>query len=474
MTSTSWSISRRIALRTALIATSLAGAVWLLGDRYLEGSIQRELDTLVREEIEEMRSWSRANEMSEAAAAEVVLEFEGHHPEISMAWRLFEPGAAAPIWELGSTELFLDRPELPATPGTVHVLGRDCRWCTEPLEGMHGIEAGRGPWIGLLLDGSNRLKILSHSRTAALTLLVLTAVLSILGGSLFGLRIGRDLRRVAAGIRSVQRSGRVDPPDVGDVPSEVRDVVDALAETLQRIRGEHDRAKMLVAGLAHELRSPIQNLLGETEVALMRPREPEDYHELLESQIEEFRDLARVVDNLVSLCAATDGEGGRGGEHFDLGEEFAMRLPRERARAERRHVELEVTTSGDLAMDGDREAIFLALSNLIGNAVAWSPPAGRVAIGLRGGPSSIEFTVDDSGPGVPAGEEQRIFEPFYRGSPANGRRVGFGLGLALTRAAIEAHGGAIHVERSPLGGARFRITIPQHGRTSGASTPVRV
>lgn len=463
MTRASWSISRRIALRTALLATGLAVAVSAIGAFYLQRSIGRELDALVREEVEEMLGRFRARPLGElpageideefrAAAEKAVVDFSHDHPDIAMAWRLVDLRDRSTFWQVGATELFSDPRELSGQLDVTRELTNALRW---RLQRVGGTSATSSPLaIGLLLDGSKRLALIRQYGTVVLVLVVVAALLSILGGGLFGLRLARDLRRVADSVRAAG------DPTLGDAPSELRDVVDALGETLQRIRGEQDRAKLLVAGLAHELRSPIQNLLGETEVALMRQRAPDEYRALLESNVEEFRDLARVVDNLVSLCASAGSDAG-GVERFDLGEELALRLARERARAERRRVALALESGGDLRMRGDREAVFLAIGNLIGNAIDWSPPAGRVEVGLRGEPASIEITVDDSGPGVAPGEEERIFEPFYRGSQKNGRRVGFGLGLALTRKAVEAHGGSIRVARSPLGGARFQVSLPR-------------
>jgi two-component system heavy metal sensor histidine kinase CusS len=241
-----------------------------------------------------------------------------------------------------------------------------------------------------------------------------------------------------------------------ELPDEVRAVATALRETLGRIRAESERAQLMTAGLAHELRSPLQNLLGEAEVALMRPRDPAEYQRVLESQVEELRDLGRSIDNLVLLCAQE--EPAEQAETFDLGDEAALRLDRDSLRA---GVRVELECDGDLEVRGDREALVLALRNLVGNAVTWSPPDGLVQVAITGTEREVRVTVDDQGPGIAPELGERVFEPFQRGPRAADRRVGFGLGLALARTAVVMHGGRIAAERSPAGGARVSFVLPR-------------
>jgi signal transduction histidine kinase len=103
----------------------------------------------------------------------------------------------------------------------------------------------------------------------------------------------------------------------------------------------------------------------------------------------------------------------------------------------------------------------LALRNLVSNAVGWSPEHGLVRVVLSGTERAVEVTVDDQGPGIPAEQLERIFEPFERGPQVGNRRVGFGLGLALARRAVAMHGGQIYAERAPAGGARLRFVLPR-------------
>jgi len=143
--------------------------------------------------------------------------------------------------------------------------------------------------------------------------------------------------------------------------------------------------------------------------------------------------------------------------------EAGFRLLREQAAAGKREVLLEVDSHGDVKIQGDKEGILRAMRNLVSNAIAWSPAREVVFVHMDGSQEDyIRISVDDAGPGVPESERTKIFEMLYRGPGASGKRVGYGLGLALAHQAISRQGGSIEVTDSPLGGARFAITLPRH------------
>jgi two-component system heavy metal sensor histidine kinase CusS len=246
------------------------------------------------------------------------------------------------------------------------------------------------------------------------------------------------------------------------VPREIGDVVSALGDMLGNIRTEADRTRLLTAGLAHELGSPLQNLIGETEVVLMRDHDAEEYRTVLRSHLEELRDIGHAVGNLMTLVSISQATGPREAERFDLSDEARLRLRRERAHAGRRQIQLEEQLPEEADLVGDREAIWLAVSNLVANAIDYSPTGGRVRIVMRADEREVTVSVEDSGPGVPEGEREKIFEPFYRGETMKNRRAGYGLGLSISKKAVDAHGGTLRVDRSPeLGGARFRLVLPR-------------
>ena len=120
-------------------------------------------------------------------------------------------------------------------------------------------------------------------------------------------------------------------------------------------------------------------------------------------------------------------------------------------------------------MCGDREALLLALRNVVANAVQWSPENGVVSVEVERHPDRVSIRVTDAGPGIPPEEREALFEPFRRGasSRASGlRQGGYGLGLALARRAFEAEGGSVTIDDGARGGSCFRLELPTHETTT--------
>lgn len=477
-----WSFAGRM-MRLYLLGTTLlvlavgATSYWLL-----ERSTESQLDALTISQIQEfrIRFERRVRDLQEASASapagvtsvsptepaqlEAIADDVSARLETPLAWRVWSLDDGAIVVEAGDDDLLT--PDAPAREpiGRMLTVDGSRRWRTEELS--HGL------LLGLVLDGSTELATLRNYQVLAGALMLLAAMVSLALGAYMVQRMTRMLRRVADSARAVHEpASQTVELELPDAPDEIRDVVDALRELFTRVRTEADRSRVFYASMAHELRSPIQNLVGETEVALFTMREGPDYRRVLESNLDELRDLGDAIDNLVTICSERRPGSGVEMEDFDLLEEARIRLARERAQAARRRVELRIEGEGSLAMRGDREGLLRALRNLAANAIQWSPTDADVDVQLTGEDGWVEVVVDDSGPGVPEELRERIFEPFARGPALGGQRVGYGLGLAIVRAAVDTQGGEVEVSRSPGGGARFRMRLPRSARPRPA-TPV--
>ncbi len=454
MTHRSWSLARRITLAFGVTAAALAITLSALAAWTVRKTIQLEVDALAKEEIEETHLYLSHISPSLEAFENIALEFNQQHPRNPLAWRFWHTGSGEPLGEFGVVELFqrVDGP-LPLSTSP-RVLSEELRWITS--------EVDQELSMGILLDVSHQVERSERFDLALLLFIPIATALVTFAGHLVGLRVARLLKQVARSARLADES--LDGALEAEAPREIRDVVLALHETLRSIRKETENARVVTSGLAHELRSPLQNLIGEAQVALLRQRDPLEYRRVLESQLDELRELSRVVDNLVTLCAVGELRRRPGRERFDLGQEVRLRLDREFQLAGRRGVRLEIEASGPLACTCDRESVLLALRNVVTNAIEWSPEGGTVRVHVQSDGRLLQILVDDQGPGIPPAERGRIFEPFHRGPAARGRRAGYGLGLPLTRSAIEAHGGTIEVEDAPGGGARIRLRLPLEPR----------
>lgn len=446
-----WRLGRRITLAFGLTALSLSLSLALLSGWMVWTSLHAEIDALAREELEETQAYFRDRAFDAAEFRVVAGEMTLLHDETPLAWRV--QGAHGTVQEeFGPPDLVARIPAAWGTPAGPVALGAGLRWIHGPL--------GEHVHVAVLVHGVEQLERFRLFCLAAAGFLVLSTGLTTLAGGLLGRRVSGLLERVAHSAQVEDESRLADPWEGTRAPEEIRAVLEALRENLRRTRAEAEHTQLMTSGLAHELRSPLQNLMGESQVTLLRERTPVEYRRVLESQLEELGELSRAVDNLVNLCADGESRKRTSRERFDLADELRLRLAREFQLARRREVAMELEAEGPLLLDGDRESLLLALRNIVTNAIEWAPPGGNVIVHAQRVEGGIELLVDDDGPGVPPERRERLFEPFQRGGLARGRRVGFGIGLALTRVAIETHGGSIEIGDSPMGGARFRISLP--------------
>ncbi len=282
-----------------------------------------------------------------------------------------------------------------------------------------------------------------------------------LGGGRSGkspLYVEGDLRRRSGGTISVgityaplmDREGRL-----VNIIANVRDIT--------RFR-EADRLKStFVSIVSHELKTPVATILGYAET-LARPDarwDPETARELAETIKDEARRLDRLITDLLDVSRLQAGALPLRMEEVDL-ELMAHRVARRFQPRSDRH-QISVRFPGNFPLvKGDGMRLEQVLDNLVSNAIKYSPEGGQVRIRGRVFPDEVVVTVSDEGIGIPATEQGRIFEAFYRVDDHSTRRTGgAGLGLYLARAIVEAHGGRIWVESEPGKGSSFSFALPR-------------
>jgi two-component system heavy metal sensor histidine kinase CusS len=441
-----WTLAGRLTRWTCAAALTPGLAVYLLGGIFLEWLATKEVEELIYEELHET-----GDALSEAADpvgsfSRICEELSVHHPATPLAWRLLDARSGR---ELGEWGVVSDFPAPTAIDATLHH-GDGLFSRTEDF--ADGLRLQVCVDAGLSRDFVDRFWFVGGLLIAASSLVALFC------SRLLSRNVSHLLEQVAADIRSSDRTSLVAREGA---PDEIRSVVDELHAEMRRIREDSERARIFTTGLAHELRSPLQNLISQSEVALLRRRDVQEYETVISSQLDELMEFADAIDNLLTICASGSESRPAARERFDLGPEAELRLRRERARAVREEIDLSFSLEGDTRMSGNRESVLRGIRNVVGNALDWTPRGGRVRVGIVGESDRIVVTVEDSGPGVPEDQRERIFEAFVRGPARSGRRVGYGLGLAIARAAVVDHGGSIAVDASSLGGARFELTFPR-------------
>jgi heavy metal sensor kinase len=248
------------------------------------------------------------------------------------------------------------------------------------------------------------------------------------------------------------------------------DELDRLAETLNamlgRLEATFGQMRRFAADAAHELRTPLTALQGSIEVALRAERNPEEYRRVLASSLEDIGRLRRVAEDLLLLSRATAGlEVSR--EVVDLEPLVLEVLDLGVQLGQRAGVTVRAKELAPLAVRGEEVALRRALTNLVENAVKYTPPGGAVELALARADGWAEVSVTDTGIGIAAGDTERIFEPFVRLDAARARDTGgSGLGLAIARSIAAAHGGAISVRSVPGSGSRFAVRLPLADRPS--------
>jgi len=458
----SWSLAGRLTRIFVVTTLVFVGIIAVTSAIFLNSSVQAEIDQMAGEELEEADASFRNTEFSlDRFEESVVKEERERHRDVPMAWRVWvDAGGKREVYELGDTHILsASIPALSEQQTQKQRLNGNWRWGT--------VRINPNVTVGLVLDGSARAARMTSYLWTAGILLCVSVLATLVAARIFFQRVAGLLHTVAERARAARSTEMQTRFEIEGAPREIDEVVLALHDSLERVRIESEQARVFTAGIAHELRSPVQNLIGETEVALIVQRDVETYREVLQSHLEELRSLGDAVDNLVTICSRNETRRTSLRETFDLAQEAQLRLRREQGLARRLGIDLDITLNGDAKLHGDREAILRGLRNLTQNAIQWSPPGGRVAVEIQGEKDSVRITVDDEGPGVPLNLHGQIFEPFFRGPSAHGRRIGYGLGLALTRTAAEDQGGSVEVKSSPNGGARFELVLPKHKRPNG-------
>lgn len=291
------------------------------------------------------------------------------------------------------------------------------------------------------------------------TLWLFVAFASILAGFLgwaavrHGLAPLKAIRQGAAGVTASRLDFRL---ALDAVPDELAELAQTLNDMLARLEDSFQRLKDFSSDLAHELRTPVSNLMTETQVALTRIRSVEEYREVLASNAEEYQRLARMIGDMLFLAQADNGLMVPRREPVELAAEVRELFDFFDALAEEKALHLSLVGNGQVS--GDKLMLRRALANLIANAIRHTPAGGSIRVRIQSGGHGTTLAVENSGEPIPQEHLSRIFDRFYCVDPARHGAEGAGLGLAITRSIIHAHGGEIDV-KSATDGVCFEIRL---------------
>ena len=314
--------------------------------------------------------------------------------------------------------------------------------------------------IQVALDRSHDAAITSDYRKKLFAMLFVGSMLSVAFGFTIakaGLKplsnITRAFRGISADDLNVRVSSDEWPPEVAFLATE-------FDSMLERLESSFALLTQFSADLAHELRTPVNNLRGEAEVALEKSRSADEYRGVLESSLEEYERLSRVIDNLLFLARTDTRNMAVKFTPINVRQEIDGLLEYFDPLSEDKEIEVSVT--GNALLKADAVLFRRVLINVLSNAFQYTPPKGRIAISVALLNGDVEISVTDTGIGIEKDNLEKVLDRFYRADKARSLHPqGTGLGLAIVKSIVELHSGRVMVESTPGKGTTIRLRFPR-------------
>lgn len=315
--------------------------------------------------------------------------------------------------------------------------------------------------LQVALDRSSEEQLLARYRRNLWLVLGLAVVVCTLAGYRIARRGLRPIQEVSETARRIRATTLDERIDVRGLPGELWLLAGTFNDMLDRLEEAFQRLSRFSADIAHELRTPVNNLRGEIEVALTNPRPAEEYREVLGSSLEECARLAGLIDSLLFLARAESPEAEIQKIQLDVGRELATVRDYYEASAAEAGVSLAVTAPTGLVALLDRSLFQRAVGNLLANALAHSSPGGRITLAGDRENGAVCIDVADTGSGIPPDHLPHVFDRFYRADQARTTSAGrVGLGLAIVHSIMDLHRGSVAI-RSEVGkGTTVTLRFP--------------
>ena len=451
--------------RLLLILLPVTVLVWTLVTLVIYTETRSEVDELIDAQLVQsarvlLNLLSHEFHEEEAYRGRLYDETRNVPQDLAVFGHKYEQKLAFQMWMLASNRLALRSQSAPTTPMTDLLDGFSDRL----IYGEHGekrwwrvyalTDINRGLQVQVGEDSERREEL---GRNIALRTLV-PAVLSLPAlAVLIWIGVGRATKPLRVIARDVENreAGKLTPIDDAPVPTEARPLVHAINNLFQRLQETFENERRFTADAAHELRTPLAALKTQAEVAL-RAQEDGSRTEALRQVISGVDRAGHLVQQLLTL-ARIDPESWHGGRGvFNLKEMAADTIAELTPQALAKHIDLGLQASAEAAKaTGDVGMVELLVRNLVDNAIKYTPEQGTVTVTVERQGGRICLAVDDSGPGIPREDRERVFERFYRRLGTGS--AGSGLGLSIVRRIAELHDAGIDLLDSDLGGLRVVV-----------------
>ena len=376
-------------------------------------------------------------------------------PELSLC-----PSPAAEDRSIGETREFRLAPE--------RTLLVSSAWVTSDGAGKSAMNQPQRFIYTVALDTTTEQNLLHDYRDKLLLVLIGGSLISAVAGTYVARRGIRPIKEISAAAHRITANALAERVGSTAWPRELAGLATEFDAMLQRLEDSFQRLSQFSADIAHELRTPINNLMGEAEVALSRDRTSREYASVIASSLEEYHRLAELIHSLLFLARAENADLSLQKSWFQVADELAQLLSYHELQA----TESEVTLSfsGDAKLLADSTLFRRAIGNLVANALKYTHPTGNVGVVVCPLRDAVKILIKDDGAGIPAEHLPRVFDRFYRVDASRATAMpGTGLGLAIVKTIVELHGGSVSIESELGKGTLVTLIFPLPEQTPSTS-----
>ena len=325
---------------------------------------------------------------------------------------------------------------------------------------------GRNPYlIQIALDISYERALIDDYKRVMIIVLIAGFLLASLLGVIITRKGLKPLNEITRSIGNISSNRLHERIGSRPWPRELVVLAESFDGMLMRLEDSFRRLRQFSADLAHELRTPIHNLIGETEVALSRNRTADDYRRVLESNMEEYGRLVTMIESLLFLARADKTEISINKNRLNARESLESIVDFYKPLFEEHHITVDV--EGEGWVYADPVLYRRVINNVVSNAVKFTPDHGSVDLVIHNRSDQTEIEIIDSGCGIAADDLTHIFDRFYRADRSRtGSKDGAGLGLSIVKAIMELHRGEVTITSEPGKGTRLSLYFPDHNEKS--------
>jgi two-component system heavy metal sensor histidine kinase CusS len=472
----SWSMVLRLSISYAVVTIALLSLSGGILYWFLRGSLEAEARNTITDKISVMRQILRERPNDrEALEEEVQWESTARRQSVYYS-RLKQDVGALVIQSPGAETLIPDlaRCPPPATenrpldetreyhpiPGQTLLLGS--AWVSSSASAGESPDEPHRFIYTVALDITPEQNILLAYRNNLLLVLIAGSVISAGAGTYVARQGIRPIQEISAAAHRITANALAERVGVTAWPRELAGLAAEFDGMLQRLEDSFKRLSQFSADIAHELRTPINNLMGEAEIALGKERTPNEYARVIASSLEEYHRLADLIDSLLFLARAENADLSLQMTWFQAGEELAQLLAYHDLQAS--EFEVCLRCSGDAKLFADLTLFRRAVSNVVSNALKHTPPGGSVTLRVEAQTDRVEILVKDTGHGIPTEHLPKLLDRFYRVDASRASSTaGAGLGLAIVKSIMDLHGGSVTIESELNKGTFVRLVFPATG-----------